>query len=94
MAHKQIRLPENTQNTYHYRANFVRKMRYSTGDSHLSLFLSYSESIGCVYTGINRIIYTMQNELSIFFMFHIFLLVLEQLCTFLSFSDKNRVLGT
>ena len=47
MAHKQIRLPENTQNTYHYRANFVRKMRYSTGDSYLSLFLSYSESIGC-----------------------------------------------
>ena len=46
MAHKQIRLPENTQNTYHYRANVVRKMRYSTGDSYLSLFLSYSESIG------------------------------------------------
>ena len=40
MANKQIRLPENTQNTYHYRANFVRKMRYSTGDSYLSLFSS------------------------------------------------------
>ena len=48
MAHKQIRLPENTQKTFHYRANFVRKMRYSTGDSYLSLFLSYSESIGCI----------------------------------------------
>ena len=46
MPHKQIRLPDNTQNTYHYRANFVLKMRYSTGDSYLS-FLSYSESIGC-----------------------------------------------
>ena len=43
VAHKQIRLPENTQNTYHYRANFVRKLRYSTGDSYLSLFLLYSE---------------------------------------------------
>ena len=33
VAQKQIRLPENKQNTYHYRTNVAKTIRSVTGDS-------------------------------------------------------------